>query len=133
MSTTNNFASINGSKEYCSYPPGNITEFKYTNQACPFEEANQSPNTPVGLPTTVPHGGLYNDPTSTGKPWHSIPVMPDMNYMIGENLKSANPPPGATQQFIGTPRPGNNGVQLPGVYTYQPSGQPGMYNFHLLQ
>ena len=128
------YSGISGTKEYCTYPPGNITEFKYTNQACPFngnEPVTQN-NTP-SLPQPAPHGGLYSDVNSSGKPWHSIPVMPDMNYMITQNLQSANPPPGATQQFIGTPRPGNNSVQLPGVYTYQPNGQSGMYNFHLLQ
>lgn len=55
------------------------------------------------------NGGLY-----TGEPFEetelhrNFPVQPDsVNYHIN-NLKSANPPPGALYQFPDTIRPGNN-------------------------
>ena len=122
------YAGISGTKEYCTYPPKHITEFKYTNQACPLDgPEKQQKAEPVGLPTPLPHGGLYTDARSTGKPWHSIPVMPEMHTMM-QNLASANPPPGAMSQFVGTERPGNNNVTLPGVSVYKPD----MYSFTLL-
>lgn len=133
IDNTLQYATVSGNKEYCSYPPKHITEFKFTNQACPLDGPEKQTYSSPNMPPTPVHGGLYTDTKSTGKPWHSIPVSADMNYMVSQNLMSANPPPGANQQYIGTTRPGNNHIELPGVYTYQPQGAPtGMYNFHLL-
>jgi hypothetical protein len=127
-----NYASIAGKQEYCEYPPQHMTEFKYVNSACPFDDFEKNTNKPVGLPTQPLHGGLYNS-TSTGKEWHTIPVNPEMSSMMA-NLASANPPPGAMNQFIGTNRPGNNSVNLNGVYRYQPIPEyPNMYNINLLE
>jgi hypothetical protein len=38
--------------------------------------------------------------------------------MINNNLRSANPPPMATEQYPGTNRLGNNYIAMPGVYWY---------------
>lgn len=87
------------------------------------------PSLPVNRP---PHGGLYTS-SSTGKPWHSIPVKPDVTYMLTQNLQSANPPPGVSMHYIGTNRPGNNTVEMPNVVKHNPQGMSGMYdNIHLL-
>ena len=48
----------------------------------------------------------------------SIPVIPTATNMIQNNLKSANPPPGATSQYPGTNRDKNNYIPMPGVYWY---------------
>lgn len=125
-----NYASISGNQEYCTYPPQHMTEFKYVNSACPFDGFEKKQYKPVGIPTQPVHGGLYNS-QSTGKDWHAIPVMPSMESMMA-NLASANPPPGAMHQFIGTERPGNNSVSMQGVYRYQPNpAHPNMYNINL--
>ena len=126
-----NYASIAGTNEYCPYPPQHITQFNYVNSACPFDGFEKNGYKKVGLPAQSVHGGLYNS-TSQGQEWHSIPVTPEMANMMN-NLASANPPPGAMQQFIGTNRPGNNSVNMPGVFRYQPNpAQPNMYNINLL-
>lgn len=129
---SDNCASIFGANEYCTYPPKHITQFKYMNSACPFDGFEKQQYKPVGLPPQQPHGGLYNS-TSQGQEWHAIPVTPEMAAMMA-NLESANPPPGAMQQFIGTNRPGNNSVNMPGVYRYQPNtNQPNLYNINLVE
>lgn len=125
------YAEINGNNtEYCNYPPNHITEFKFMNKACPFEGAEKPDyQKPEIKPSPIPNGGLYTNIPQEKQPWHSVPVVPDMTYMISENLKSANPPNGATSQYIGTERPGNNSVTMPNVYKYKPE----LYNFNLLQ
>ncbi len=72
------------------------------------------------------HGGLYSGPVSHN-PWNSIPVTPTMTNMIQNNLRSANPPPGATEQYIGTERLGNNYAPMPGVYWFNPPESNGKY------
>ena len=72
------------------------------------------------------HGGLYSGPESHN-PWNSIPVTATMTNYIQNNLRSANPPPGATEQYVGTPRMGNNYVPMPGVYWYNPPEMKGKY------
>ena len=44
------------------------------------------------------------------------------------NLASANPPPGAIDQYIGTNRPGNNYTAMPTLYWYKTKGK-GPHNF----
>lgn len=73
------------------------------------------------------HGGLYSGPPSNN-PWNSIPVTATMTNMIQNNLRSANPPPGATEQYIGTERLGNNHVPMPGTYWHNPVEQQGQFN-----
>jgi hypothetical protein len=103
---SNKYASISGSLEYCTYPSKHITQFKYVNYSCPFDKHEINTYKPTSLLQQKPHGGLYTS-SSTGQPWHSIPVIPETANML-QNLKSANPPPGALNQYIGTNRMGNN-------------------------
>ena len=51
-------------------------------------------------------------------PWRTFPVTPDVDSIIHHNLRSANPPPGATTQYPGSFRPGNNAQGMPGVHPY---------------
>ena len=91
----------------------------------PAAYRNSGPN--HHMPPTPVHGGLYNAP-ETRNPWNAIPVTATMTNYIQNNLRSANPPPGATEQYVGTPRMGNNYVPMPGVYWYNPVGeQQGQY------
>lgn len=80
----------------------------------------------TSMPTSPRHGGLFSGPPSNN-PWNSIPVTPTMTNYIQNNLRSANPPPGATQQYIGSNRLGNNYVSMPGVYWHNPENMKGMY------
>ena len=66
-------------------------------------------------PSPVPNGGLFGGPQAMG-PYASIYVIPTATNMINKNLRSANPPPGATEQYPGTNRDGNNYIPMPGVY-----------------
>jgi hypothetical protein len=60
------------------------------------------------------NGGLYTGELfERGAPWANVPVEPDVLYLTRENLKSANPPPGAQLQFPGGPRVGNNKQDMP--------------------
>ena len=70
----------------------------------------EAPKSPV-------NGGLFSGEQEIG-PHASIPVVPTATYMISKNLLSANPPPGATEQYVGTNRSTNNYVPMPGVYWY---------------
>ena len=58
-------------------------------------------------PPPVPNGGLFGGPQAMGE-YASIHVTPTATNMIHNNLRSANPPPGATEQYPGTNRLGNN-------------------------
>ena len=50
-----------------------------------------------------------------------------MTNLIHNNLKSANPSPGATVQYVGTERLGNNYVSMPGVQWYNEGDARGLY------
>lgn len=78
------------------------------------------------IPPSPPNGGLYNAPQVTA-PWGNIPVIPSDLNLIHYNLRSANPPPGATEQYVGTDRMGNNYAPMIGVYWYNPEQSNGMY------
>lgn len=80
-------------------------------------ERKDSPNT--SMPPSPANAGLYSGPQSN-KPWASIHVTPTSTNFIYNNLRSANPPPGAIQQAVGTDRMGNNYVAMPDVYWYNP-------------
>jgi hypothetical protein len=68
-------------------------------------------------PPPVPNGGLFGGPQAVGE-YASIHVIPTTTNMIHHNLRSANPPPGATTQYPGTHRDKNNYVAMPGVFWY---------------
>ena len=83
-------------------------------------------DTNTAIPESAPNGGLYRGPQST-EPWANIPITPSGTNLIHNNLRSANPPPGATEQYIGTDRLGNNYNPMIGVYWYNPEDKHGMY------
>ena len=68
-------------------------------------------------PDPVPNGGLYGGPQAVGE-YASIHVIPTATNMIHHNLRSANPPPGAINQYPGTNRDRNNYIPMPGVFWY---------------
>ena len=68
-------------------------------------------------PNPEPNGGLFGGPQAVGE-YASIPVIPTATHMIHNNLRSANPPPGAINQYPGTNRDRNNYIPMPGVYWY---------------
>lgn len=79
------------------------------------------------IPDSPPNGGLYGGPQSN-KPWANKPVVPSMTNLIHNNLRSANPPPGATEQYVGTDRFGNNLAPMPNIYWFNPCNKHGLYN-----
>ena len=85
------------------------------NSEIPLNERWNCENTKA--PDQVPNGGLFGGPQAMG-PYASIHVIPTATNMINNNLRSANPPPGATEQYPGTNRDGNNYVPMPGVFWY---------------
>jgi hypothetical protein len=89
----------------------------------------RSSNVNTIMPPHQPNGGLYGGPECL-KPWMPIPITPTTTNLIQNNLRSANPPPGATEQYVGYIRKGNNYTSMPGVYWYNktPSLNPGPYN-----
>ena len=80
----------------------------------------------TAIPESLPNGGIFGGPQST-EPWANIPVTPSGTNLIHYNLRSANPPPGATEQYVGTDRLGNNYNPMIGVYWYNPEDKHGMY------
>lgn len=74
------------------------------------------------MPPSPVNGGLYGGPQSN-KPWASIPVTPTSTNLLYNNLRTANPPPGAIQQAVGTDRLGNNYVAMPEVMWYNPNSE----------
>lgn len=109
---------------YAKYQPSNNDFLKgdYTtveNGNIPPAYRMDGPN--AAMPPAPIHGGLFTGP-NTNNPWNSIPITPTMTNYIQNNLRSANPPPGATEQYIGTHRLGNNYVSMPGTYWYNPIG-----------
>lgn len=70
------------------------------------------------LPASPPNGGLYGGPQSD-EYWMPQPVAATDTNFTHNLLKSACPPPGATEQYISNIRPGNNYVAKVGVYKYR--------------
>ena len=85
------------------------------NSEVSLHERWNCPNTRA--PPPVPNGGLFSGPQAMGD-YASIPVIPTATNMIHNNLRSANPPPGAINQYPGTNRDKNNYIPMPGVYWY---------------
>ena len=85
------------------------------NSEIPLIERWNSPN--ERAPPQVPNAGLFGGPQAMGE-YASIHVIPTATNMINNNLRSADPPPGATEQYPGTNRLGNNYLPMPGVYWY---------------
>lgn len=87
-----------------------------------YAPVNSGSYVPPPLPKL--NGGLYTgEPFKEGAPWATVPVVPDIDYMIHYNLRSANPPIQALFQYPGTNRPGNNYQAMSGL------AQSKEYNF----
>lgn len=80
-----------------------------------IDPAERSSNPDSKMPQRPPNGGLYGGPQQD-RPWMPIDVTPTATNLIVNNLKSANPPPGAVEQYVGTNRLGNNYTAMPDVY-----------------
>jgi hypothetical protein len=110
-------------------------------------KCNIKPNKDIETPNAIPYelratktepmlcapvnGGLYGGP-QVNHPWMPINVIPTATNLTYNNLRSANPPPGATTQFIGTIRQGNNYIAMPEVKAYTDSHPVncGPFNIH---
>ena len=81
------------------------------------------------MPPRPPNGGLYGGP-DCDRPWLPIDVTPTATNYIANNLRSANPPPGAIEQYVGTNRLGNNYTAMPESYWYNNTTElnPGPFN-----
>ena len=77
----------------------------------------------------APNGGLYGGPQQN-KPWLPIHIEPTAFNLIANNLSSANPPPGAIDQFIGLNRLGNNLNNTKNIDSYDK--QSGKYRFKVI-
>ena len=86
----------------------------------PLTQQWDSPNSEAPPPSY--NGGLYTGPPFAG-PWGNIPVTPTASNMTHNNLRSAEPPPGATQQYPGSNRQGNNFNAMPGVNWFKKQSQ----------
>ena len=84
----------------------------------------------TSIPESAPNGGLYRDPQSKA-PWANIPIIPSGTNLIHYNLRRANPPPGATEQYVGTDRLGNNYVPMIGVNWYNPEHGKGLFRMNV--
>jgi len=107
---------------YTRYAPSNPNRLDgdYTTvETGPVTPSQRSTDANTAMPPAPVHGGLYNAP-ETKNPWNAIAVTPTMTNYIQFNLRSANPPPGATEQYVGTERPGNNYAPMPGTYWFNP-------------
>ena len=63
------------------------------------------------------NGGLYTGEKFNGA-HGNVPVQADAEYMITQNLASANPPIEGRFHYPGYTRPGNNKQNLPGTKQY---------------
>ena len=106
------------------YPPGSPAlgpPFDVSSPVPPYQQAS-SPTT--SMPPPPYNAGLYTGTPFNG-PWGNIPVTPTPAAYIHGNLRSAQPPPGATSQYptAAFTRPGNNFAAMPGVNHYTKSGK----------
>ena len=84
-----------------------------------IKSVNRWTNPYVSAPPTEINGGLYRGPQSNS-PWMPKPVVPTTTYFMQVLLKNIDPPPppGATEQYPGENRLGNNYIAMPGVKWY---------------
>ena len=81
----------------------------------PPELRSSDPNT--AMPPPPINGGLFSGPQNNA-PYMPQSVPYTTTYFTQHLLKSANPPEGATEQYVGDNRLGNNYVAMPGVNWY---------------
>jgi hypothetical protein len=100
----------------------------YVNNDYPVDiQSNVAPNLRASdAHTSVPepqiNGGLYCGPQNNA-PWMPINVAPTTTNFMQTLLKTCNPPPppGATEQYPGDNRLGNNYTPMPGINWYKSS------------
>ena len=97
-----------------NYPVDPLHDLEYYN----------NPNVMTGkvqpFPGMMPNGGMYRGESCTHRAHIPTPVVHTGTYFHKVLLSSANPPPGAQEQYIGTNRIGNNYIAMPGVQWYNP-------------
>ena len=70
----------------------------------------------TSIPPPALNGGLYTgDPFKPGAPYANVPLTPDAGFLTNVALRTANPPPGATEQHVIGLRPGNNRTVMNGL------------------
>ena len=87
-------------------------------------EVSRDKNPSTKIKDSPVNGGLYGGIQSE-RPWSSIAVTPTATNYIYNNLRSANPPPGATEQYVSLDRFGNNYSPMPEVKWYNPVTKSG--------
>ena len=102
---------VNINTHYQVLSPSNVEDYKRSN----------GPN--QMMPQSLPNGGIFGGPQST-KPWANTPTPATSTNYIKNLLASANPPPGAMDQLVGTNRIGNNYMAMSDLYWYNPSDSP---------
>ena len=96
------------------YPVDPIHELEY------YKNPNVSTGKVNPFPAMLPNGGMYRGEPCGDRAHIPKPVVHTGTYFHQVLLKSANPPPGAQEQYIGTNRSGNNYVVMPGIQWYNP-------------
>ena len=97
----------------------------------PLERAN---NSQTAMPPSSINGGLYSGPENNA-PWMPIKVVPTTTYFMQNLLRNCDPPPppGATEQYPGDNRLGNNYTAMPGVNWFNSSyNNNGPYNIKVI-
>lgn len=70
----------------------------------------------TSIPPRALNGGLYTgEAFLPGAPYANIPQIPDSGFLTNVALQTANPPPGATEQYVVGLRPGNNRSAMKGL------------------
>ena len=109
--TSNSKTSQSGGGVYSNAPYS-------VNVSSPIPLAQQWDSPTNKAPPPKYNGGLYTGPPFAG-PWGNIPVTPTASNITHNNLQSAEPPPGAKNQYPGSNRLGNNYNAMPDVNWFQ--------------
>jgi hypothetical protein len=90
-----------------------VTPFNKDDIYASYNEKNLSYIPP---PKSSLNGGLYTgEPFNVGAEYRNFPNIPDSVHLHTKSLSSANPPPGAQNQFPDSFRPGNNMPDITGM------------------
>ena len=119
MNTNTNTNNSNSDKQCDEYYVNGDYPVDISSKIHPYLRANDS-ETP--MPSPPINGGLYCGPENNA-PWMPIKAPPTTTYFIQHHVRNADPPPppGATEQYPGENRLGNNYVPMPGVNWYNSS------------
>lgn len=68
------------------------------------------------------NGGLYTgEPFQKQAGWANVPIVPTVENLVYNNLRSADPPPYGITEYPHYTRPGNNSQNTPGRKVLNPS------------